>query len=512
MERELKLELQEDQLDRLRDLPVLSSLRVGQPHDELHVNTYFDTADFELYRRQLSLRVSRNGDRLVQTLKTQGRRRAGLFEREEYESAIAGETPELDALLDMVPKQSDGARLIGDAGLASRLKPVFATHVRRTVSQLRLPHGEEVELALDRGELLAGHVRMPIREVEMEIKNGESDRLYAIAMEMLAAVPLRISRLSKGERGYALIAGEEPEAVHAQAVKLGKCDSVGDAFHCIAQNCLAQVYGNERGVVANGPNAAACVHQMRVGLRRLRSALDIFEPRIVCPDALQQEIKWVAGELGAARDWEVLVHATLAEALADAPENIHADALRNTARERADENRRRAAQAVDSVRYTRLVIELNHWLDNVGKEAGLKPETGELLGASALKFARKTLRARHRKLMKRGCRLPMLDVQRRHRARIAAKKLRYAIEFFASLYSRQRLRPYRAVLSSLQDDLGWRNDVAVADGLLAALQAERPKTAIGAGFVRGYLIARVAADQKALRRLWKRFRRTSPPA
>jgi hypothetical protein len=74
------------------------------------------------------------------------------------------------------------------------------------------------------------------------------------------------------------------------------------------------------------------------------------------------------------------------------------------------------------------------------------------------------------------------------------------------------LRPYRAVLSSLQDDLGWRNDVAVADGLLAALQAERPKTAIGAGFVRGYLIARVAADQKALRRLWKRFRRTSPPA
>ena len=379
MERELKLELREDQIDRLRDLRALSSLRIGRPHDELHVNTYFDTADFELHRHQLSLRVSRNSDRLVQTLKTQGRRRAGLFEREEYESEIAGETPALDALLGMVPKQSESARLIGDAGLASRLKPVFATHVRRTVSQLRLPHGEEVELALDRGELLAGHLRAPLHEVEMEIKNGESDRLYGVAIEMLAAVPLRISRLSKGERGYALIGGEEPGAVHAQPLKLGKRDSVGDAFHCIAQNCLAQVFGNERGVVANGPNAAACVHQMRVGLRRLRSALDMFEPNIVCPDALQHEIKWVAGELGAARDWKVLAHATLPEALSDAPENIHADALRETASERAGENRRRAPKAVDSVRYTRLVIELNHWLYNVGKGAGLEPEMREAL-------------------------------------------------------------------------------------------------------------------------------------
>ncbi len=122
------------------------------------------------------------------------------------------------------------------------------------------------------------------------------------------------------------------------------------------------------------------------------------------------------------------------------------------------------------------------------------------------------MRARHRKLLKRGRRLPKLDAQRRHRARIAAKKLRYATEFFASLYPRQRLRRYRAVLSSLQDDLGWRNDVAVADGLLGALQAERPRTAIGAGFARGYLIARVAADQKALRRLWTRFRSACPPA
>lgn len=176
----------------------------------------------------------------------------------------------------------------------------------------------------------------------------------------------------------------------------------------------------------------------------------------------------------------MLAHATLPEALVDVPDNIHANALRDGASKTASENRRCAAH------------EFNHWLDYVGTGAGLEPEMREALGASALKFARRTLQARHCKLMKRGRRLANLDTQRRHRARIAAKKLRYATEFFASLYSRQRLRLYRAVLSILQDDLGWRNDVAVADGLLATLHTDHPKAAIGAGFVRGHLVARVA--------------------
>ncbi|MFM0558232.1 CHAD domain-containing protein [Paraburkholderia sediminicola] len=93
---------------------------------------------------------------------------------------------------------------------------------------------------------------------------------------------------------------------------------------------------------------------------------------------------------------------------------------------------------------------------------------------------------------------------------MAAKKLRYATEFFASLYPKQVVRHYSAALSKLQDELGWHNDAVVADGLLKILASEQ-ETATGAGYARGYLASRVATDHDALQTLWKRFRRLSPP-
>ena len=66
-------------------------------------------------------------------------------------------------------------------------------------------------------------------------------------------------------------------------------------------------------------------------------------------------------------------------------------------------------------------------------------------------------------MLERGKRPADLDDHRRHRARIAAKKVRYAIEFFASLYPRRAVRHYVDALTELQDDLGWPNDAVVAD-------------------------------------------------
>ncbi|MGT2490935.1 CHAD domain-containing protein [Cupriavidus basilensis] len=98
-----------------------------------------------------------------------------------------------------------------------------------------------------------------------------------------------------------------------------------------------------------------------------------------------------------------------------------------------------------------------------------------------------------------------------HRARIAAKKLRYAAEFFASLFQRKSLDNYRGVLARLQDDLGWGNDMAVAGHLLACLQQADESVSGGAIYARGFLSARLVADRENQRRLWKRFRRTERP-
>ncbi|MEA3121723.1 MAG: triphosphatase, partial [Paraburkholderia sp.] len=226
---------------------------------------------------------------------------------------------------------------------------------------------------------------------------------------------------------------------------------------------------------------------------------------------LQEELKWMANELGAARDWEVLASSTLPTAFDLAPEDTKADVVKQASRELASQNRTRAAAAVDSIRYTRLVIELTRWLDTAGWRAAMNEDLRAALEEPIRDFARKTLFKRHRKLLKRGQNLPDLDARLRHRARIAAKKLRYATEFFASLYPEQAIRHYLVALGKLQDDLGWRNDVAVSDGLLKMLASEHPETNTGSGYVRGYLASRVAADHDVLQKLWKRFRRLSPP-
>jgi len=302
---------------------------------------------------------------------------------------------------------------------------------------------------------------------------------------------------------------EDSEPVRAQPLKLKKNNTIEQAFRRIAENCLAQVHGNECSV-ASGHDASS-VHQMRVGLRRLRSAFDLFEDVIPVPASLQKELQWIAGKLGAARDWDVMIDSTLPTAFEGAPADTHADALTQAAIDISKRNRARAAAAIGSVRYTRLIIELTRWLDGRAWRDAMNGDQLVSLDKAVTQFAGETLRKRHRKLVKRGRHLPDLDARRRHRARIAAKKLRYATEFFSSLYSKQVVRHYVAALSELQDDLGWRNDVVVGDELLKALAADHPQAAVGVGYARGYLASRIAADHDMLEKLWKRFRRLSPP-
>ncbi|RDJ97389.1 CYTH and CHAD domain-containing protein [Cupriavidus lacunae] len=509
MERELKLELLQDQAEGLIGLPLVTSCSVEPPHEDRLMSTYFDTPDLSFRRLHASLRVRQAGEHFVQTLKTSGTQHGALYEREEFESAIPGNTPDLGALQDKLPEGTALGTLIRESDLAERLKPIFVTDVRRTVLLLRLPQGDEVELAVDRGVVRANDIAEPIRELEMEIQAGEPAHLSAFALQLLDAVPMRLSRVSKGDRGYALIADEVNQAVRAEPLELAEAGSAEASFQCIARNCLAQISRNERGVV-NGSDPES-VHQMRVGLRRLRSALDIFEPLIACPPALQSELKWITGELGPARDWEVLASTTLREAFKGAPEDMKADAVLAAAKATAADARQRAAQAVNADRYTRLILTLNHWLGSADWRHGLDEAQRAALTGPASDFALTTLRQRQRRLLKRGRGMARIDEQRRHRARIAAKKLRYATEFFGSLFSANKVRRYRRHLARLQDDLGWRNDMAVAGTLLLRLGTERQELAVGCGYARGYIAGCVSADRQPLRRRWKLFKAASLP-
>ena len=256
--------------------------------------------------------------------------------------------------------------------------------------------------------------------------------------------------------------------------------------------------------MAQGSNPES-VHQMRVGLRRLRSALGLFGKVAPCPAALQQELVWLAGELGAARDWEVFAGDTLGQVAAAFPDQAQWAPLRQAAFNVARKNRQEAAAAVGSVRYTRLLLSLGGWLQGARWREAPAPPDQEALAAPLAPFAMQVLARRHRTLKKRAKQLRGGTPQARHRMRIAAKNVRYAAGFFQSLCRAERLRPYVAALTGLQAALGGLNDASVADRLLRQLAQMHPELARSTGFVQGYLSVHGEREVRKLGKLWRRF-------
>lgn len=510
MERELKFELTPDQQVAIRELPLLQEMQAEPPHEEQLESEYFDTADLQLRSEGASLRVRRNGERYVQTLKCTGTPAGGWFERDEYETEVPGPRPDISALLAVVPKKSPLSELLQQPTLQTDLAPVFRTAVTRLVWQLKAAQGEEVELALDSGSVSTEQQDEPFTELELELKRGERTGLAALALHLTERLPLRLSLHSKSDRGYRLLVSERPPAVTAEPVVLKKKDTVDDAFCKIVHNCLAQVHANAPGVAAGySPEA---VHQMRVGLRRLRSALDIFEEIIAPPESLQRELKWIADELGKSRDWEVLAHSTLPQVTAPESQQEEMRRTETAASEVARARREDAAEAVRSPRYARLALEMDHWLATAPWRRDEDRAIRKQLRQPAAELAADVLRQRHRKLVRRGKGLHKLEPAQRHRARIAAKKLRYTTEYFASLFERKALTDYRRALTRLQDELGRGNDMAVADQLLDHLQRRHRQAASGASYARGYLAARLSSDGSRQKKLWKGFREARRPA
>lgn len=195
---ELKLALAASGPTRLRNHPQLADIT---PHVTTLGNTYFDTPRAELEAARMALRLRRDGDRLRQTLKTRGQGGGGISTRGEWEWEVPGPGLDLSGLAALPPMAA-----FSEAQLA-RLAPRFATDFRRETWQLEDTESH-IELALDLGEIHAGERRVAIREIELELKRGEPERLWALAEALTDRVGLRPADTSKAARGDALLTGE----------------------------------------------------------------------------------------------------------------------------------------------------------------------------------------------------------------------------------------------------------------------------------------------------------------
>ncbi len=504
---ELKLALPPDALNRLRRLPVLRRHRQGRPTLKTLDAVYYDTPDLALAGAGITVRVRHDGKgKTRQTVKTAGSRTSGLFSRREWEAEIAGPRPDIERL------RATGLDILTDGSVCERLEPVFATHVRRSLHLLR---GEDwrLELAIDVGKVRAGERSEPVCEVELELLEGSPATLFALAREIAARVPVRLLAQSKSDRGHALAQGRACGAVKATPLVLGDAPTLADAFRAIARNCLHHLLSNQLALVDQGDGEA--VHQMRVALRRLRSALKIFRPLVAGPQLapLREEIGWLLGQLGPARDAEVFLTEIIAPVADSHADHDGLNTLRAYWQAECRTDLAAAREAAGTPRFTRLLLDLGAWVE-AGDWCTDPALPGFALGGEPLApFARRVLKRLARRLAKQGGkRLSRLAPAELHRTRILGKQMRYAGEFFAPLYRKSAVKDTLALLGRLQDALGELNDIAVAAPRLAACH-HLGETAWAAGMVAGWhearrprLIARADelwADLRRRKKFWK---------
>jgi triphosphatase len=507
VEVELKLELPAAALRQFRKLAWIRAL-AGSAKRSTPVSVYFDTDKQKLRRRGITLRVRRSGDRYIQTIKATGH--SGIVARNEWESEIADGQPDL--------AQARGTAL--DDLLTDKfwrkLKPQFETRVRRTVFPLER-NGAMIELSLDEGTIETGDASMRLCEIELELKSGDKADVFEAARLMTRALPLQLGLISKSERGYRLRDGTQDAPLKFAGVTLTPDMSARDAFRAIGYACLQQIAGNEAALCKDD---AEGVHQMRVGLRRLRAAISLFSALLddAQTEAIKAELKWLTGELGPARELDVLIARVIkpvqrrTSGWDDIPK-----LSRQFARQRAAALTR-AREAVGSERYRLLKIEIAAWLE-IGAWATPQEDPKRERGALPIEiFAAEQLALRRRKLRKRAKSFAELDARRRHKLRIQAKKLRYASDFFNDLFSGKRTSKRRetflAALEAVQDGLGDLNDIAVHENIISAAGTRRRRTsrkrAFAAGLLTGREDARLDPAMKAAESALVRFAKTKP--
>jgi inorganic triphosphatase YgiF len=475
---ELKFQCAPEDLGR-----VLAAAPAGDDDSRELISVYFDTPGCDLQKAGASLRVRESQGGRVQTLK-----RGDGLARQEYESPIAGDAPDptLEPLPDLLPR-----------GASSELRPAFHVRVLRRQRLVRFDDAE-IELALDQGEVRGGRRVSPISEVELELKSGSRRALFGFARELSLSAPIYLSFASKADRGQALVAGKPLEAQHRARVELARDATVAAAFQAVARSTLGSMAANAE--VLRQKVEPEAVHQLRVAARTLRSELSTF--RSVVADQqfewVKGELRWIAKACDQARNLDVFADDTVASASGLSPPPAGLEALSpalNAAREHA---RADVGEAVASVRFRDLLIEVTAWV-----------ETGDWLAGKAARapardFAAKSLQKRRRKLISDGRGLAHASDHERHQVRIDAKKLRYAAEGFESLFGRKSARRFIDHLKSLQDELGALNDLATAETLIPSLDLP-PEAALVAGELVGRMACEksehIARAAKAMKRL-----------
>jgi triphosphatase len=458
---ELKLSGAPDALARSADhAAALFERRTSSaPPAAVQVRTvYYDTPKLELAATGVSVRLRRDGDRRLLTLKTRGdagTEQGAAATRREWETPLDDDHFD-PAMLD----RFDGAGLVPPE-LRGALRPCFTTLITRRTLLLAAADGVVIEMSIDHGEALTEHASEPISEIELELKQGPVSALFRLALDLHAHTPLRLEGESKADVGLRLLTGRAPQAVAPPPLGLSRLLTGGEALRhgqrgavaCITANLSAARHGD-----------ACAVAQIRAGLRRLRWALRPL-PHLSADDDLRilsSGRRRLEARLAPVLAWDGLIRRLRAN---DAPRKLLAAAA-----DMRDDAVNEAVAALNSPRFTAWLLTL---------AARTEDESRPVLPAALLETPAALLWGARLEHLARRCagalkRLATGDHSAAAKLRRRLRRLTEAAEAGRGLYPPAATQAFIDALSAPTDALENRRAAAGDRRLLRALAAERP--------------------------------------
>ncbi len=376
--------------------------------------------------------------------------------------------------------------------------PVAAFDGRRTVFPLNID-GEPVSMTLLDGVLRAVAAERPATRL---ILQGPGPSVLTLVLSLAESLTLAVPEHSLAAEALCLADGTAQVPRRRGAPSLPPEGlSVQAAFGHIVGH-LTDVMLHLAPLVADADTGPEPVHQLRVAVRRTRSAFSLFPAAADSPSLTRAAdgLKQLSHILGPARDWDVFMTETVPPVEAVLPEQTGLHVLL-----RAGARRRHAARAVlgeyvHSSAFRVLCLELACLVaaDAPAEDAAT---------ANLTEFAAAILQKRWKRLLNIGKVLDDLDNVALHGLRLKAKRLRYAAEFFAPLFPEKQVSRFIRRLAMLQERLGLFNDTTVAETLLRELNG---KPGYAAGLVLGFTAARGGRARPKIAAAWARFRRRDP--
>lgn len=457
---------------------------------------YFDTPSHALQKAKLAYRIRREGEAWVATVKGDGSSKGGLHARLEWNVPVLNSEPEIEVF-----SHTDiGVRLqevVGD----EILEPILITSFERKTVNVSMPDGSTIEVAADKGAIIAGEKTAPILEIELELKTGQPMALFMLGAALAREYPLLPEPDSKFYRGL-LLAGLSTEHPKKNVLpQIDKTKPIGEALSVLLVDLITQVLVAQKAFLENSDDPEMA-HELRICLRRLRSVLAFSEPLAVIKQyawyqdelrKLGQTIATMRGLDVAYASWQQVVNYKTTDP--NGKISIE-DLLVETRNQEMEKVVHEFKAGLSTPLLLGLWAEL---LDQDWQEViTYDHTTKEYVISSVVSWLKKVRKEEE---------VEWADAEHVHNLRLEIKKIRYVVEVMQPILGESSRLIEQ--LTKLQDTLGVICDSHGTEVLLKALLRGKSSKAVHleAGMLIGWQVREQLSLHKKLDKYWKKFNR-----